>query len=405
MSRVPCDQQRTVGEDPLFGMHPVGQIVGPRHVVCGDDSIRSLGSLLRDLAISPGPVLVVCDGALHERGLSEPATAALEGAGYRPIVFADITGEPDLEVVENVVETARGQELVAVVGLGGGSAMDPAKLAAALYTNEGSVKDVGRQSFARPALPLALVPTTAGTGAEATKNSIFINRGRKVVVSSSELCPLIALLDPSLTVTCPPPVTAASGMDAIAHAVETMLSAFATPLTMTNSLAAVRLAAPWLQTAFKDGSNLSARRAMLYAAHLAGLSVSAVVVLGHTIAYTIAARTHLPHGVTTAMSLPYCIAYNLPAAGKRLTVLEDETGIERGSLARWARRLSEDLEMPSSLREVGISARDLPAMVEECFELYPRPNNPLPFEHRRLLTLFACLFEGDLESALTSMTE
>jgi alcohol dehydrogenase class IV len=130
-----------------------------------------------------------------------------------------------------------------------------------------------------------------------------------------------------------------------------------------------------------------------------------VVVLGHSIAYTIAARTHLPHGVTTGMSLPYCIAYNMPAADRRLALIEDEARIERGSLARWVRRLSDDLGMPRSLREVGLSADDLPEMVEECFELYPRPNNPLPFERRRLLTLFECLLRGDLESAIRRLPE
>jgi alcohol dehydrogenase class IV len=405
MTRILSHQERTVSGDLLFAGHPTGQQVAPRYLVCGDDAVRSLGSLLRDLAIPQGPVLVISDRAVHESGLSKRAMSALDNASYRPIIFAEITGEPDLEVVENLVRTARGHELVAAVGLGGGSAMDPAKLAAALYANDGSVNDADHQRFVLPSLPLALVPTTAGTGAEATTNSIYAHKGRKVIISSSELCPLIAVLDPLLTVTCPPQVTAASGMDAIAHAVETTLSTFATPLTMINSLAAVRAAARWLPTAVKDGSNLPARRAMLYAAHLAGLAVSAVVVLGHSIAYTIAARTHLPHGVTTGMSLPYCIAYNMPAADRRLALIEDEARIERGSLARWVRRLSDDLGMPRSLREVGVSADDLPEMVEECFELYPRPNNPLPFKRRRLLTLFEYLFRGDLESAIRRLPE
>jgi alcohol dehydrogenase class IV len=348
-------------------------------------------------------VLVVCDRPLHETGLSQRATSALDEARYGSIVFAEIAGEPDRAVVESVVRTARAHDLVAVVGFGGGSALDPAKLAAALHPNEGSVDDAVHHGFARAALPLALVPTTAGTGAEATKNSIFVDHGRKVVVSSPELCPLLALLDPSLTVTCPPAVTAASGMDVLAHAIETTLSTFATPLTLANSLTAAGAAAHWLPTAFRDGSNFEARRAMLYAAHLAGLGVSAVVVLGHSVAYTISARTHLPHGVTTGMSLPYCIAYNQLATAERLALLEESVGIEPGSLARWAKQLSDDLGLPQSLRDVGIAAGDLDAMVDECSELYPRPNNPIPFERRRLLALLECFFEGDLDAALTTM--
>jgi alcohol dehydrogenase class IV len=324
--------------------------------------------------------------------------ARLGEAGYDLAVHSDIAREPDLTVATAVSEAVRKTKYVAVIGCGGGSALDPAKLAAAFATNAGSPDEYirGRQ-IERPALPLALVPTTAGTGAEVSKNAIVTHSGRKFVISSPLLCPTAAVLDPLLTVSCPATVTAASGMDALAHAIESTISLWATPFTASNGLQAVRTIADWLPRAFVDGGDMHTRRAMLHASFLAGLSINASTLLGHSIAYTIATRTHLPHGVTTAMALPYCIAYNAPATSPQLALLTTEAGIAEGTLARWVAELAKGLQLPTSLREVDLGEDDLPSMVDECLAFYPRPNNPVPLGRERLLHLYRSFLDGDLE--------
>jgi alcohol dehydrogenase class IV len=372
--------------------------------VLGDGSVDRLGEALHALGTPPRQVLLVADAGLVGLGSVERAEAALVAAGYEPTVYAQIAGEPDLAAAEAVVEAVRAQPHVAVVGLGGGSAMDPAKLAAGLATNEGPVEEYMRgRRIQHPALTQVLVPTTAGTGAEASKNTIVTHEGRKFVIGSPLLCSDIAVLDPTLTTSCPPGVTAASGMDALAHAVEATLSIWATPFTTTNALAAVRAVGQWLAIACEDGANLEARRAMLYAAHFAGLSINASTLLGHSMAYTIATRAHLPHGVTTAMALPYCVAYDAPGAPDQVAMLE--AGLGGSPLAKRVRVLADQVGMPRSLRDVGIVEADLPAMVDEVMTMYPRPNNPVRFDRDRLLALYGHFLEGDAEGASEAMAQ
>lgn len=401
MSRRPlAAKDAAEPHDVLFETAAPAEIVLPRRLVAGDGALARLGEVLRSGGVAPGPVLVVADAALVELGVTTQVAERLQAAGYEADINGGIRGEPDLAAAEAVVASVRARPYVAVVGIGGGSALDPAKLAAGLATNEGPVEAYlrGRQ-ITRPALPLALIPTTAGTGAEASKNTIVTHQGRKFVVSSPLLSPALALLDPTLTVSCPRGVTAASGMDALAHAVEATLSTWATPFTTFNALAAVRTVGRWLRVVYDDGARLPARRAMLNAAHLAGLAINASTLLGHSMAYTVATRAHLPHGVTTAMTLPYCVAYDAPGARAQVELLGSELGVAPAQLPGWLGALAAELGMPRSLREVGIGEEQIPAMVEECMRLYPRPNNPVPFDEARLTRLYHHFLDGDVETA------
>lgn len=391
--------------DVLFGAAGTAEVALPRRLVTGDGSLERLGAALAALGVVRARVLVVADPIVASLGAADAAGAALRDAGFEPTSYSALAGEPDLALAEQIVGAARAEPYVAVVGIGGGSAMDPAKLAAGLATNGGAVADyvLGSRRIERAPLPFALVPTTAGTGAEASKNAIVSHDGRKYVVGDPLLSPTLALLDPLLSVSCPPAITAASGLDALAHAVEATLSTWATPFTTMNALAAVRTITRLLPAAFADGTDLTARRAMLASAHLAGLAINASTVLGHTLAYTIATRTHLPHGVTTAMALPYCVAYDAPAAAPQLRLLAGEAGTDTASFAERLRDLAEQLGIPGSLAEIGIGEEELPAMVEECLADYPRPNNPRPFDRERLLALYRHFHEGDVAGAVRTM--
>jgi len=380
-------------------------MAAPRRLLQGDGSIGLLGDALCGLDVPRGPVLVVTDSILVKLGRTFTAERSLQAAGYPAVVYGQAPGEPTLAASNDVVADVRGTAYVAVVGLGGGSAMDSAKLAAGLATNLGPVEEYmrGRQ-VERDALPLVLVPTTAGTGAEASRNTIVNHENRKFVIGSARLVPAVAILDPELTVTCPPGLTAASGMDALAHAVEATLSLWANPFTAMNGLAAVRTIARWLRPAYADGTNVAARRAMLYSAYHAGLSLNAATLLGHSMAYTIATRTNLPHGVTTGMSLPYCVAYDAKGALEQVQALAAEIGIPTQKLACWIRTMADDVQLPSSLREVGLQEGDIPDMVEECLRKYPRPNNPVPLTRERLMQLYGYFFDGDVDGASKAMS-
>jgi len=389
---MPLRQSRAAA----FALPSSGDVVLPGRLSLGDNAIERLPQLLADLGAA-SLVLLVADSVLLDNGTAERIAGLLTNGSFDVDIHAQSAGEPDLAVAEAVVAAVRAKPYGAVVGVGGGSAMDPAKLAAGLATNEGAVEDYMRgRAILRKSLPQVLVPTTSGTGAEASKNAIVTHEGRKFVIGSPLLCSDAAVLDPLLTVSCPPAVTAASGMDALAHAVESTLSTWATPFTVANGLAAVGAIGAWLRTAVEEPENLAARRAMLYAAYHAGLSINASTLLGHSMAYTIATRAHLPHGVTTAMSLPYCVAYNASGARDRVALLEAELGT---GLARELRSLADAVGMPTSLADVGIDTEELETMVDEVMEMYPRPNNPVPFDRDALIELYRAFHAGDLEAA------
>jgi alcohol dehydrogenase class IV len=388
----------------MFGtVSSAADIVSPRRLVAGDGAAASAAALLADLGVAGAAVLVVADRAIADLGTVDRLVQPLRAHGFDVEVFGAVAAEPDLAAVQEVERAVRSRPFAAVVGVGGGSALDTAKLAAALPTSATPLAElVEGRPLERPTLPLVLVPTTAGTGAEASRNAVVSHVGRKWVVSSPYLCPAVALLDATLTLSMPPAVTAASGVDALCHAVESVLSTNANAFTRAYAFAAMRVIPEALPRAYADGGDLDARREMLHASYLAGLALNAVTVLGHTMGYTIAARTTLGHGVTCAMSLPYCVAYNL-AARDRIAEIAATVGCEDASLPHWCRAFGDSLGIPSSLAAVGIDAAATDAMADECVDKYPRPNNPVPFDRERLRRLYACFLEGDLDAAVLDL--
>jgi alcohol dehydrogenase class IV len=373
----------------------------PRQVMMGDGASAKLADLLNGWQVKPARVLLVADREVTRLGLADAVREPLEAGGFEAAVFDAIVGEPQLETALDLTEFARGQAFGAVVGVGGGSAMDMAKLAAALATNPGGVKDyLGVVSFPKPLLPLVLVPTTAGTGAEATSVSMLTIEGRKSIVLSPQLIPQAAVLDPLLTRSLPPQVTAATGLDALSHACEAYMSVRANPFTDGHALTAAGIIARWLKTAYKDGENLEARRAMIFAAYLGGLCLNAGVVVGHSVAYTIANRARTPHGISCTMALPYTILFNRQAKPERMKTLAEAVlrspGATAEDLALWVDDLNAGLGMPRSLAELGIAAGGLDEMVQECLTRYPRPTNPIALTRERLAPLYAAMHAGDV---------
>ncbi len=380
--------------------------LGPREVRIGDGAAAEVGSLVRRWSGDDGIVLLICDSALVGLGLTDAVEGSLAEAGYRVTRFDKVTAEPDVAVAEAAVAVARSAGPVAVVGMGGGSAMDVAKIGAALAIRGEKVGDiVGTDRIPGPGLPLVLVPTTAGTGSEATRVAMLSEAGEKRIVVSPHLVPVGAVLDPLLVSSLPAPVTAATGLDALTHAVESLLSTAASSLTVQMSLDAFELLARALPRAYVDGSDSQARRGTLYGAYLAGLGLNAGVVLGHSIAYTIANRTHLPHGITAAMALPYCLAYNAGVSASELELLVTALPEGSGDLFGWVTALNAQLGVPPSLQALDLSEADADAMAVECLERYPRPTNPLPLTPEALRRLYRHLWRGAVQDCVADLAE
>lgn len=375
----------------------------PSRVLHGDGVASKVGDLASEWATA-GKALVVSDRMLFESGLVDPVLQGLKSAGWSVSVFSDIVSEPTVTTADAATEAGRSFGADVVIGFGGGSALDVAKVVALLLANSGPVDDhIGADLDENPARPLILIPTTTGTGAEATRVAVLSAGRLKRVISHRSLVPAVTVLDPTLVTGLPASVTASTGMDALAHSVESTFSTASTPLTAGMGLRAAELIVEWLPRAVRDPEDLPARRATLYGAFLGGVALNAGVVAGHSMAYTVANRKPLPHGTTCAMALPYCIAFNAKAAGA-----------DAGSLARvLTRGVSPDLlvaaervaelakrfELPATPRDAGIAADEEVPMARECAQAYARPANPVPMTEATMLPLYAAWFSGDLAGA------
>jgi alcohol dehydrogenase class IV len=370
----------------------------PSRVWYGAGSRREVGACVQELGLSPGAALLVTDAVVERLGLAREIAEGLEGMGYTLHRYTDVPGEPTADVADRAAALARQIRPALVVGVGGGSVMDVAKLAAALVHNPGSALDYthlrgGR--FASPAVPTILVPTTAGTGAEASQNAVITSEGRKAFANNHpQLLAAGVLLDPELTHSLPPSVTAHTGLDALSHCIEGLLSTNATGLTDAAAVEGIELIVEALPRAYRSGHDAQARAHMLLGAYLGGLALNAGMVLGHSIAYTLANRLHLPHGLSCALALPYAMAYNRQAAVDRLARAASAAGVGPDQVIGRIQRLCADVGIPEAVRALGLERERLPELVDECLELYPRPNNPRPLERDALLSLYTALWEG-----------
>ncbi len=313
--------------------------------------------------------LFVTDPELRRLGLSDPAVASLSKAGLDVTVFDEVEADPSRETLLAAVAAGRQAAASGVVGFGGGSSMDVAKLAALLLGSGESLDEAWGVGRARgPRLPLVLVPTTAGTGSEVTPVSIVtVGAEEKRGVSSPMILPDLAVLDPDLTLGLPPDITAATGIDAMVHAIEAYTSKNTNnnPLSRLLAREALRLLGANIETAVLDGGDRAARSAMLLGSMLAGQAfANSPVAAVHALAYPIGGIFHVPHGLSNALMLPHVLRFNAPEAGALYAEIAVDAfpSLDRieGSQARCAAfidalaDLAARLGMQTRLREVDI---------------------------------------------------
>ena len=366
---------------------------------------RRLGALLRERYPALARLCLVTDGFLHRSGLLASALADLAASGWTVTVLDNVVADPPEQVVLDAVARARDAQAQIVVGLGGGSSMDVAKLLAVLLASRqtlGEMYGVNRVEGER--LPLVQMPTTAGTGSEVTAVSIVtVGEATKMGVVAPQLIADLAILDAELTLGLPPAATAATGIDAMVHAIEAYTSArLKNPISDMLAVRALQLLSKHLLTACRDGQDRAAREAMLLGATLAGQAfANAPVAAVHALAYPIGGIYHVPHGLSNALVLPHVLKFNAEAAAPlyaELTaaMLPSETGNAEAKTRAFIAHvecLIAETGIPSTLREVGIERDGLERMAKDAM-LQQRllVNNPRPVTEADALAIYTAAF-------------
>lgn len=397
-----------------FTFHSAGQLI------FGRNAVAQLGEVVQRLSASR--VFIVTDAALVRAGVVERVCQPLAAAGITLDVFDGGLPEPPLSLVDACVARARQFGAQAVLGLGGGSNMDLAKITATVLAHGGSARDyIGDDRIKGPILPLICVPTTAGTGSEVSGASVLTDteRAMKVGILSNYLRPSVALVDPLLTVSCPAKVTADSGIDALTHAIEAYTAVdnedFPLPTgertiyqgrhPFGDMLAerAIQLVGANLRQVVANGQDLAAREAMALGATLAGLAFSNVgVAVVHALEYPLGGATHCSHGAGNGLLLPFVMRFNLPARVSRFARIaellgEDISGLDEQAAAETSitalERLKADIGIPARLRDLGVTRDQIPVFAEKAFAVKRILRvNPRPVTARDLESILESAF-------------
>ncbi|MCP8969862.1 iron-containing alcohol dehydrogenase [Ectobacillus ponti] len=372
----------------------------------------SLSQLLPEVEkYAPKKILVVTDPVLEQIGLSQRVSNPLQEQGYEVVVYTDVAPEPPLAIGEKLVSFTREGGFDMVIGVGGGSALDLAKLAAVLAAHEGTAGDYlnlsGTKKVEKKGLPKILIPTTSGTGSEVTNIAVLSLETTKDVVAHDYLLADVAIVDPELTVSVPPRVTAATGVDALTHAVEAYISVNASPATDALALQAIRLIGRSLRKAVADGGDKQARIDMSEGSFLAGLSFFNAGVAGvHALAYPLGGQFHIAHGESNAVLLPYVMGYIRSSCTKRLADVLNALGGNSSYLSEEEasykcieelERLVRDVGIPHTLQGFAIPETALESLTQDGVQqkrLLAR--SPMLLGEADIRMIYTAAFEGKL---------
>ncbi|WP_230532374.1 iron-containing alcohol dehydrogenase [Microvirga roseola] len=369
--------------------------------ICETGGLKRLGKLTAGLGVKRA--IVVCDPGIADCGFAERAAATLKEAGIAATVFDQVQADPPVGVVRTAVDAARAFGADGVIGLGGGSSLDTAKLVALLARSEQVIEDLYGTDLARgDRLPLIQVPTTAGTGSEVTWVSVVTSEANeKKAIFSPQLLPDVALLDAELTLGMPPRVTAATALDAMVHAVEAYTSR--TRKNIVSDALAVKgleLLGANIRRVVADGSDIEARSAMLQGSMLAGMAfINATVAAVHALSYPLGARFHIPHGHSNALVMGPVFRFNIPVAEKAYAELAPHLLPHHSfaSDAEAAEAFVSELEelvasvgLETRLSQLGVTEADIPEMAREVTVGIQRllANNPRDMSYDDVVSLY-----------------
>lgn len=309
----------------------MSHFVIPNHTVVGTNVLGEAAPLLKKMG---NKAFIVTGRHVAVSDMMKQLTASLDENGIGCVIFDGITGEPTDTMIENGVEMLKSSGCDFIIGIGGGSPLDSAKAIAAMAVNEGSIADYNGKEITGKILPLAAIPTTAGTGSEATKFTVITDseKGIKMLLKGDVLVPKLAIVDSSFTVGAPKSVTSATGLDALTHAVEAYTSRKAFSMTDTLAVSAVKRIMKYLPIAYREPDNSLAREQMSIAALEAGICINnSSVTIVHGMSRPIGALFHVPHGMSNAMLLKECLSFAVSGAYEKFANLGRETGVASDS--------------------------------------------------------------------------
>jgi len=349
----------------------------PSRVIFGIGTVKRTGQEAKRLGAKNA--LLVTDEGVAKAGLADRAKGPVLEEGLKAEVWDQVEPEPTIGCVEDLLGHVKRGSFDLLIGVGGGSSMDVAKAAAVLLKNPGEPEEYfagGKREFTSPGVPCIAVPTTAGTGAEITWDAVIKDRnGMKAFFEHQYVRPAVAIVDPTMSAGMPPRLTAASGIDALSHAVESALTRVANPITMALALQSIRLVSANLRTAVHHGSNLEARYNMALATLTEAFSeTNAGDVEAHAIGHLVGSVYRVPHGVACGIALPYAMEHNVVVSADRLRLIAEAMGEDVWGLSdREAayegvyavRQLIEDVGLPTTLKEIGVKREDLPKLAED----------------------------------------
>ncbi|WP_368504961.1 iron-containing alcohol dehydrogenase [Alkalihalophilus sp. As8PL] len=357
----------------------------------------------------PKKILVVTDPLLEKIGIVQEVTSPLEEAGYEITLYTEVVPESPLQTGEKLVSFTRKGQFDMVIGIGGGSALDLAKLAAVFAVHEGKVADylhlTGTKKVEKRGLPKILIPTTSGTGSEVTNLAVLSLETTKDVISHDYLLADVAIVDPKLTISVPSNITAATGVDALTHAIEAYISVHASPVTDGLALQAIRLIGRSLQMAVHNGEDKQARIDMSNGSYLAGLAFFNAGVAGvHALAYPLGGQFHLSHGESNAVLLPYVLAYIRRSCPKRMVDILEALGGTAFSLSteeasyicvETLRNLIDEVGIPSKLADFNIPEAALDGLtIDAAKQKRLLARSPLPLNEEDIRIIYQAAFEG-----------
>ncbi len=367
------------GPLPSFDFQPLGRVISePGGIARLGDAVKSIGG---------SRVLLVTDPGLEHAGHPQRAAKAILDAGLNVFTFDGVKENPTEREVDAGVVFARTHHVDCIVAVGGGSSMDCAKGINFILTNGGRMADYkGHGKATKPMLPSVGVPTTAGTGSEAQSYALITDEKThiKMACGDKKAAFRIAILDPEVTLSQPKSVTAFTGIDALAHAIESFVCTKRNPVSAMCSLAAFRYLESNFETVLRTPTDLAARSAMLVGSHLAGMAIeNAMLGVCHSCANPLTAHYGVTHGIAIAVLLPHVIRFNAPAAGHLYAELVEESGAANGQpaaevLAARVAELTAAAGLPQSLKECGVSNTILHLLAEEANEQWTARFNPRP---------------------------
>lgn len=401
-------------------MRNVWEFFSTKRIVYGKGAIEQLDKILKSLNATN--VLLVTDPGIVNAGIADRVVSLLKKAEYNVIIYDKVVPEPPVSSAIECYEFAKSQmETDAIIGLGGGSSIDMAKIAALLIKYGGHPLDYygGENQIPGPIAPLIAIPTTAGTGSEVTSVAVLTDTENniKAGISDNYLRPEVALLDPELTIGLPPYVTACSGIDALSHAVEAytaknfqyiqaegnILFQGALPISDALAIEAIKLIANNLTLAVQQGSNVEARGNLLIGSLLAGMAFSnAGTAAAHALAYPIGGLVKSPHGEVTGLLLPYVMKFNSDVEVEKMGKIAEAFGVPADGLSAKEKAyaaseavlgLLKEIGLPTKLSQIGIKEEDIPTIAERALEITrlvrnnPRVPNQKGFEELLLHAL------------------